>query len=118
VSWGGGVDFFPGDGDASVTLQLTGINLVGAPNIVDRKEIYLFNGSFEVPFAEDQWRAKARFYIGLDERDIYFNPELAYTGWESQEVYLSGHYFDGAEGTPGGYHQDDSLITLGWRIKF
>ncbi len=118
VSWGGGVEFFPGDGDARLTLQLTGMNLINAPIVADREDIVLFNGSFEMPFAENQWRAKARFYVGLDERDVYFNPELAYTGWESQEVYLDGHYFDGAAGTPGGYHQDNTLITLGWRVKF
>lgn len=118
VSWGGGVEFFPGDGDARLTIQLTGQNLINASDILDRREIYLINGSFEVPFAGNQWRAKARFYLGIDERDIYFNPELAYTGWDSQEIYIEGHYFDGAEGTPGGFHQDNSLIALGWRIKF
>ena len=118
LSWGGGVDIFPGDGDARLTLQLMGMNLIDAPAVIDREEIYLFNGSFEMPFAAHQWRAEARFYVGLDERDVYFNPVLTYTGWESQEAYIGGHYFDGADGTPGGYHEDDSLITLGWRMKF
>lgn len=118
VSWGAGVEFFPGDGDARVNLQLTGINHDDAPAVIDRTEIYLFGGSFEVPFAHDQWRLKGRFYKGLDTHDLYLNPEIAYTGLDSQEVYLEAHYFEGAVGTPGGFHQDNSLLAVGWRAKF
>ncbi len=117
-SWGMGVEFFPGDGDARVNLQLNGINLINEPSVIDRSDIYALNGSIETPFADDQWRAKARFYVGLDQKDVYLNPEIAYTGWESQEIYLEGHYFNGADGTPGGYHEDHSIIALGWRAKF
>jgi len=118
VNWGMGVEFYPGDGDTRVNLQLTGMNLINEPKVIDRSEIYALNGSIETPFADDQWRAKARFYVGLDEKDLYINPEIAYTGWESQELYLEGHFFNGADGTPGGYHKDHSVITLGWRAKF
>ena len=118
LNWGAGVEFFPGDGDSRVNLQLTGINHIDAPAVVDRTEIYLFGGSFEVPFARDQWRLKGRFYKGLDTHDLYLNPELAYTGWESQEVYLEAHYFEGTAGTPGAFHQDNSVLAVGWRAKF
>jgi len=100
VNWGMGVEFYPGDGDTRVNLQLTGMNLINEPKVIDRSEIYALNGSIETPFADDQWRAKARFYVGLDEKDLYINPEIAYTGWESQELYLEGHFFNGADGTP------------------
>lgn len=118
LSWGGAVEFYPGDGDTRINLQLTGINLINAPNVIDRTEIYSFNGSFEMPFAHDRWRAKGRFYIGLDEYDLYLNPEISFIGWEPHEIYLQAHYFDGDAGTPGGFHQDHSLLTLGWRTKF
>jgi hypothetical protein len=118
LNWSVGVEFYPGDGDTRLNLQLAGINLINAPRVTDRTEIYNVNGSVEAPFADDQWRAKARFYLGLDEKDLYFNPEIAYTGWESQELYLEGHFFNGADGTPGGYHKDHSIINLGWRAKF
>ncbi|MCP4125595.1 MAG: hypothetical protein GY753_00865, partial [Gammaproteobacteria bacterium] len=118
MSWGMGVEFFPGDGDTRVNLQLTGINHINAPSVIDRTEIYALNGSLETPFADDQWRAKARFYLGLDKKDVYLNPEIAYTGWESHELYLEGHFFSGSDGTPGGYHKDHSTISLGWRAKF
>lgn len=118
LSWGAGVEFFPGDGDARVNLQLTGINHIDAPAVINRTEIYLFGGSFEMPFAREQWRLKGRFYKGLDTHDLYLNPELAFTGWESQELYLEAHYFDGAAGTPGAFHQDNSLLAVGWRAKF
>ncbi len=118
VNWGAGVEFFPGDGDARVNLQITGVNHINVPAVLDRTEIYLLGGSFEMPFAQDRWRVKGRFYKGLDKHDLYLNPEIAYTGWDSQEIYLDAHYFDGAPGTPGGYHQDHSILSLGWRAKF
>jgi len=118
VNWGAGVEFFPGDGDARVNLQLTGVNHIDAPAVIDRREIYLLSGSFETPFAENRWRFKGRFYKGLDRHDLYLNPEIAYTGIDSQEIYLDAHYFEGAPGTPGGFHQDNATVTLGWRAQF
>ncbi len=118
VSWGGGVEFYPGDGDARVNLQVGGMNMINPPNVIDRTDIYSFNGSMEAPFARNRWRAKARFYVGLGENDVYINPEIAYIDWEPHEVYLEAHYFNGADGTPGGFHENHSLLTLGWRAKF
>ncbi|MET0084826.1 MAG: hypothetical protein ABW079_17625, partial [Sedimenticola sp.] len=84
----------------------------------DRTEIYSFNGSVEMPFAQDRWRANMRFFLGLDKKDVYLNPEIAFLGWEPHELYLQLHYFDGANGTIGDFHQDHSMLTLGWRAKF
>ena len=86
--------------------------------MLDRTEIYAFNGSYEIPFADNQWRFKTRFFAGLDDKDFYLNPELAYTGWDAQEIYLEAHWFDGDNGTVGGFHEDNTLLTLGWRADF
>lgn len=118
VDWVAGVEFYPGDANARVNLQLAGHHLLNTPNIIDRKNIYSFNGSLENVFAYNRWRAKLRFSIGLDKRDVYLNPELAYLGWEPHEVYLGMHYFDGADGTIGGFHKDHSMIVVGWRAHF
>lgn len=119
VNWGAALELFPGDGDSRLNLQLTGSKLMRAPRVIDRgAEAYTFNGSYEVPFDNNRWRAKTRFYVGLDEKDLYINPEIAFTGWESQELYLELHFFDGDKGTPGGFYQDNSIVTLGWRISF
>jgi len=118
VSWGGGVEFYPGDGDTRVNLQLTGMNMIDTPEVVDRTDIYSFNGSFSIPFAHEKWNASMRFYVGLGENDIYLNPQLTYVGWVPFEVYLQAHYFQGGDGTPGGFHRDDSLLTLGWLARF
>jgi hypothetical protein len=118
ISWGGGYEFFPGDGDARINLQLMGNNLFDASRVLDRTEIYSLNGSFETPFANETWRFRTRFHVGLDENDFYLNPEITYTGWPSQELYLETHYFEGSDGTPGGFHQDHSLIGVGWRQQF
>ena len=118
ISWGAAWETFPGDGDGRLNLQITGQNLLDAPAVLDREELLSFNGSYEVPFANNNWRAKTRFNVGLDENDLYLNPEIAYTGWSAQEAYLELHYFEGDKGTAGGFHQDNSLITVGWRGSF
>ncbi len=118
LSWAAGVEFYPGDADTRVNLQLIGSNLIDAPRILDRTEIYTLNGAVDIPFAHERWRLNTRFFIGLDKKDIYINPELAYIGWEPHEIYLAAHYFTGSAGTMGGYHQNHSLLTLGWRAEF
>lgn len=117
VDWGVALEIFPGDGDGRLNMQLTGRKLLDAPSSLDRDNIVAFNGSYETPFSNNNWRFKTRYYLGLDQKDIYLNPELAYTGISSQEVYLDFHYFDGSNGTPGGFHKDHSTINLGWRLK-
>ncbi len=118
VNWGAALELYPGDGDSRLNLQLTATKLLRAPSVIDRAESYAFNGSYEVAFSDNRWRAKTRFYVGLDEKDVYLNPEIAFTGWESQELYLKFHFFDGNKGTPGGFYGDNSVVTLGWRIAF
>ena len=118
VTWGGGVEFHPGDGNSRVNLQLVGMNLVDAPAVIDRSDIYSLNGEIEIPFDRERWRAELDFYIGIGDKDVYLNPEIAFLGWEPHEVYLSLHYFDGSDQTVGGFHQDHSSINLGWRTSF
>jgi hypothetical protein len=118
VDWVAGAEFYPGDANARVNLQLAGHHLLQAPDVIDRTHIYSLNGSVEDVFAYNRWRAKVRFSFGLDKRDVYINPELAYIGWEPNEFYVGAHYFNGADGTPGGFHQNHSLIVAGWRARF
>jgi hypothetical protein len=118
INWGAGVEFHPGDGDTRVNLQIVGTNLYDTPDILDRTEIYNFNGSVEAPFAQERWRARVRFFVGLDKTDIYVNPEIAFLGWEPHEFYLELHHFDGEDGTLGGFHEDHSLLAVGWRAEF
>ena len=65
-----------------------------------------------------RWRARMRFSTGLDRRDVYLNPELAFIGFEPHELYLAGHWLDGADMTAGGHFQDNDLIALGWRARY
>ncbi len=118
VNWAGGVEFHPGDGDTRVNLQIVGLNLIDAPAVLDRTEIYSFNGALDIPLARERWRLNTRFFVGLDEHDLYLNPELAFLGWEPHEAYIAVHYFEGAASTLGGFHEDHSVLTLGWRSRF
>lgn len=119
VDWVAGVELYPGDGDARLNLQVAGHHLLNPPDgVLDRDETYLLNGELENNFARARWRAGLRFFFGLNEKDVYLNPEIAYVGIEPHTFYLEGHYFDGDAGTPGGFHQDHSLLALGWRVQY
>jgi hypothetical protein len=118
LQWGAALELFPGDGDARLNLQLTGHQLLNAPPVFERDQQLSINGSYETPFAEDQWRSDIRFNVGLDAKDIYLNPELAYIGWDGHEAYIEVHYFDGDKGTAGGFYRDNSVATFGWRANY
>ncbi len=118
INWATGVEFYPGDSDARVVLQLIGTNLVDAPDVINRESVYTFNGETSVPFLHQRWRFRSRFFIGVDKRDVYINPEIAFIAWEPHEIYLAGHFFEGDDGTVGDFYEDDSLLTLGWRAEF
>lgn len=118
VDWVAGVEFYPGDANARVNLQLAGHHLLDTPAILDREDAYSFNGAIENVFDHNRWRAKLRFSVGLDEKDLYLNPEIAYIAAEPHEFYVGAHYFDGDPNTAGGFHEDHDLITVGWRARF
>ena len=118
VNWAAGAQFYPGDSDVRVNLQIAGINLVDAPSVLDRTEIYNFNGTVFSELWNNRWQAKTRFFVGLDQKDIYINPEISFVGWEPHEIYAGLHYFNGEEDTIGGYWENNSLLTLGWRSQF
>ncbi len=119
VDWVAGVEFFPGDRNLRITAQLRGLHLLGADQpLLDRENIHTLFGDIESPFARDRWRIRLRYSLGLDDKDVYLNPQLIYQGAEPHEMYLGYHYFDGDENTPGGFHQQHDLVTLGWRARF
>jgi hypothetical protein len=115
ANWAAGVQFYPGDSEFRVNLQIVGINLINTPDVLDRENIYNFNGSIYGELGNNRWQTNTRFFIGLDEKDIYINPEITFVGWEPHEIYAGWHYFNGHADTVGGFWEDNSLITLGWR---
>jgi hypothetical protein len=113
-----GAEFFPGDAETRVTLQLAGHRKNTPGQILDRGEIYAMTGEVEHPFAQGRWRFNLRFASGLNDRDVYFNPRLTFLGVDQHEFFLAAHVFSGEEKTLGGYYKDKDLIELGWRAKF
>ncbi|WP_439135579.1 hypothetical protein [Pseudomaricurvus sp.] len=117
LAWGIALEMFPGDSDTRLNVQLTGNYLIDAPDVLDRDDMTSINGTLDMPFADNNWRARMRFNVGLDMSDLYFNPELTYTGFTNQEIYLELHEYNGDTGTIGGFYEDNSLVNLGWRIN-
>lgn len=113
-----GAEFFPGDGETRVTLQLAGHRTFTDLAVLDRTEIYSVNGEIEHPFAFGRWRADLRFIAGLGEHDLYLNPKLSYTGIDQHEIFVAAHLFRGSAQTLGGYYARNDLIMVGWQAKF
>lgn len=118
LAWVVGAEFFPGDSETRVTLQLGGQRSFAKEPVLDRTRMTYLMGDVEHPFAQGRWRADLRFSLGLNDRDNYVNPRLTYTGIDQHEVYLAAHFFSGASNTLGGYYRRNDALTLGWQAKF
>ncbi|MFW5724391.1 MAG: hypothetical protein ACOCWF_07510 [Halochromatium sp.] len=119
IDWVAGVEFYPGDRELRVNLQLGGSQLLDAPaGVLDRRRTLDLFGDLETHFARDRWRARLRFFKGMEDRDLYLNPQLAFLGFEPHELTLAYHYFDGDEQTLGGFYEDNDLVSLSWRMHF
>ncbi len=113
--WVVGAEGFPGDADLRLTVQLAGQHLRDGGDVLEPARAYYLNGEIEDQPARGRWRVRLRFSLGLDRRDAYLNPEVAYRRWEPHEFYLGGHWFDGADGTAGDFYRDHRIIVAGWR---
>lgn len=119
-AWAAGVELYPGDGNNRLTLQLNGRRLRPGSAIAGAESSYSFSGELENGYAQDRWRLRTRWLASWSEgeRDWYLNPELAFGGWEPQELYLGLHLFEGDAAMASGYHRDHDLLLLGWRSRF
>lgn len=118
IDWATSMETFPGDGELRVTLQFSAQHLLGAEGIQGDTESYFLGGEIENTFDRGRWRARLRFSHRLDRRDVYVNPEVAYTAIPAQEFYLGAHYYEGTDRTAGDYFRDNRLIVAGWRGEF
>ena len=118
LRWAAGAEWFPGDADLRVNLQLIGEALIDAGPVLDRTSTLILSGDIEEVFVPNYWQGRLRFALGLDQSDRYVNPELSYIGAEPHEIYLGYHHFSGAERSIGGFYQHNDVITLGVRTRF
>ncbi len=116
--WASGVEFYPGDADTRVILQLSGTHIDEKEKIVDRDNSLTLAGESESLFYNNRWRFNTKFSLGLDMKDIYVSPEIAFLGWEPFEIYTAVHYFDGSDRSMGGFYRENSMITFGWRGRY
>jgi hypothetical protein len=112
-----GAEFYPGDRDLRVNLQVGANALLGPASILDRRRRYFTNGTVFFPFGGGRFEFETRYALGLNTRDVYVNPELRYLFLDAQQFYIAAHVFRGSEDTLGGFFHDNTGITLGWRAK-
>lgn len=113
-----GLEWFPGGGDTRLNLQLVTHRLDASGEILELDKYSGVNGELETSFGQGRWKAGVRFFGGLDVRDGYVAPRIAYLGWEPSEIYLTGHFFDGEDRTLGGFHRDHRMLAIGLRTRF
>lgn len=118
LAWVVGAEFFPGDSETRVTLQLAGQRIQAQEPVLDRTRMTYLLGDIEHPFAQGRWRADLRFSLGLNDRDNYVNPRLTYTGIDQHELFVAAHLFGGADNTLGGFYRRNDALSLGWQAKF
>ena len=116
--WASGVEFYPGDADTRVILQLMGTHIDEKEKIMDRDNSVTLTGETESLFSNNRWRLSTKFSLGLDIKDIYVSPEISFLGWEPFEIYSAVHYFDGSDQSMGGFYRENSMLTFGWRGRF
>lgn len=111
-------EFYPGDGDDRLNLQLVGSYLDTDDKLIDRKRLYYLNGQYEGLYANNRWRWRMRFNHGLNLHDDFISSEIAFLGWEPHEFYWAAHLFDGSPRSYGGYYKNNTIINFGWRGEF
>lgn len=116
VNWAAGVEFFPGDNNLRVSLQMTGQHLLDAGDVLDPIATVSVGGEIEQPWARQRRHTRLRFQAGLDRADFYIGPEIAWSITDTHELTLSGHYFSGFDNTAGSFFEDHDMIRLGWEI--
>lgn len=118
AEWVVGGEFYPGDQNLRMTVQLAGQHLLDPPDVLDRVDYTSLNVELEEVFAREAWRVRLRMSTGLRVHDFYFNPRVSYERWEPHEIYAAYHYFDGEDGTLGGYYHRNQLLTVGWQVSW
>ena len=116
--WAGSAEFYPGDADTRVNLQLSGQHLNEKEKILDLDNVIVLSGEVESLFSNSRWRASGKFNIGLNNKEFILSPEIAYLGWEPFEIYTAVHYLDGDDDTLGGFYKNNTMLTIGWRGQF
>ena len=116
--WAGSAEFYPGDADTRVNLQLSGQHIDEDEKILDLDNVVVLSGEVESLFDNNRWKASGRFNIGLSNKEYILSPEIAYLGAEPFEIYTAYHYMDGAEQTVGGFYKYNNVLTIGIRGKY
>lgn len=112
-----GAEFYPGDRDVRINLQLGANVLLGPSSLLDRRRRYFTNGTVFYPFGHGRFEFETRYALGLNTRDVYLNPELRFLFLDAQQFYVAAHIFSGGDDTLGGFLHDNTGITLGWRAR-
>lgn len=114
-----GIDWWPGDKDVLLVLQLAGRYLDTAGlSILDRTHFFSLTGSVRTDWGRGDWMAETRYLVGLNKEEFYFNPRLTWTGWSPHQFILSGQFFSGSEDTLSGFYSTNNQVSIEWKVSW
>jgi len=117
AEWAAGLEFYPGDSDTRVNMQLSGKHLFNKEKIIDRDNVLSLSGEFESEFDNGKWVFSTRYSLGLDIKDVYISPKVSYLGFEPYKFYAAYHYLEGAEQSVGDFYKNNKLLNFGLSVK-
>ncbi|MCB0343076.1 MAG: hypothetical protein H6626_02020 [Pseudobdellovibrionaceae bacterium] len=116
--WTTSLEVFPGDGNNTLNLQVSGSHVQADSETLLPKDVLNFGGRWMREWDQGRWRGLIRFAVGVNPFDYYLGPSLVFAGQEPHEFSLSLHTFEGAGQSAGEFFQDNAMILVGWSAKY
>lgn len=114
--WAAAWEYFPERADLRLQFQLNGRHHQNRNVFEQRNQLHLV-GDIDWFWDRQRWRGRLRYHAGINTREWYLNPELAYLATDAGEWYLAGHWFSGSAQTLGGFYNDNDFVAAGWRQR-
>ena len=114
-----GVDWWPGDKDTLVVIQLAARWLdTGGDNVLDQTTSIALAGTVSTEWGQGDWEAHLRYFVSLNESEYYFNPKVTWNRFAPHLFTLGAHVFGGSERTVMGYYDDNDIVNLEWKLQW
>lgn len=114
--WAAAWEYFPDALDMRLQVQLNGRHHQGRDVFERRHQLQLI-GDVDWYWDRQRWRGSLRSLAGINTREWYLNPELAFLGATAGEWFLAGHWFSGSDQSLADFYSDNDFVAVGWRRR-
>lgn len=113
-----GIDWWPGDKDTLVVVQLATRWLDTSEPVKDQVTTVALTGSVNTEWGRGDWEARGRYFVALNQNEYYFNPYVTWKRFAPHELIVGAHVFGGSERTVMGYYDDNDQVYLEWKLSW